>query len=112
MLWLGLLVVLVAAAALSFGAGRPRIAAEQGLTDHQARRLVHEIRRSPARPHGERHVTARRGQQEDHTDDVTTPYPSADDAAVPDPPRPTNRGGSGGGRERQARAHPQAAREG
>lgn len=30
------------------GAGRPRIATELGLTDHQARRLVREIRQPPA----------------------------------------------------------------
>lgn len=96
------------------GAGRPRVAAELGLTDHQARRLVQQIREPLERSHGEQPgepVTTRRGQ-DDHTDGGPDPYPSANGVADPDHPRPEDRGGSGGERERQARAHPQAVGEG
>ena len=59
------------------GAGRPRIATELGLTDHQARRLVQDIRQElRARSHGD-HEPTTAGQRLDHYNDPPGPYPSS-----------------------------------
>ncbi len=59
------------------GAGRPRVAAELGLTDHQARRLVQELRQPPTQPHDyhNQHGASATAHEErnDHRDDVPEP---------------------------------------
>lgn len=58
------------------GGGRPRIATELGLTDHQARRLVQDIRQElRAQPHGH-HGPTTGGLHDDHADDQRGPYTS------------------------------------
>lgn len=80
---------------MAAGAGRPRIASELGLTDHQARRLVQEIRRPPlSRPRDDHHPqqqTTTHEIRDGHTEAVSDDYHSRQ-CRGPEPPAADEQG--------------------